>query len=308
MRHGQHYTILVVPENGRAVKKLVLPSGLVRWFPYLLPATAALAIFLFFAFVYSCYGFWTHRQTRRQVAQWRVTMEEVENHVRALEENLDRMSTMDSKLRMLSDLKDPDRQIALGSLPQEKSNYDSPFDEILTQLNMEGSVQNPDELLVKAKRLREQSLKEERSMAELTEQMRNQEILLAATPAIWPVAGHLTSRFGMRNSPITGQDRLHKGIDIGAPPGTTVYAPGDGTVVFVGSKSGYGQTLIINHGYGIITCYAHNSSLLVKNGERVRRGQAISKVGNTGASTGPHLHYEVRLHGVAKDPSLFILN
>lgn len=120
----------------------------------------------------------------------------------------------------------------------------------------------------------------------------------------WPVPGYsrISSYYGYRIHPIFKKRQLHTGIDIPANRGQTVIAAKEGTVVFSGTKGGYGSTVIVNHGGEISTLYAHNSRLLVKRGDVVEKGQAIARVGNTGNSTGPHLHFEVRKNNVAVDP------
>lgn len=129
----------------------------------------------------------------------------------------------------------------------------------------------------------------------------------ASSPTLWPVKGWLTSGFGYRYSPFGGGVRMHKGIDIAAPYGSEVRAPSDGVVVFAGRKGGYGQAIILDHGYGIQTLFGHNSQIFVHEGDVIQRGQKISAVGSTGASTGPHLHYEIHVDGIPTDPMNYIL-
>jgi murein DD-endopeptidase MepM/ murein hydrolase activator NlpD len=129
----------------------------------------------------------------------------------------------------------------------------------------------------------------------------------ASTPSLWPVHGWVTSNFGYRFSPWGDGVKMHKGIDIASPIGTPVFAPSDGTVIFSGYKGGYGNALIIDHGYGVTTLYGHNSQLFVTEGEHVSRGEKVSAVGSTGSSTGPHLHYEVHVDGIPTDPMNYVL-
>jgi len=118
----------------------------------------------------------------------------------------------------------------------------------------------------------------------------------------WPVNGNVTSGFGYRMHPIFHVMKMHTGVDISAGMGTPIKAAAAGTVIFGGWRGGYGQAVIISHGNGLATLYAHQSKLLVSVGDKVKRGEVIGKVGSTGYSTGPHLHFEVRVGGNPVDP------
>ncbi len=131
---------------------------------------------------------------------------------------------------------------------------------------------------------------------------------LAATPSIRPIKGLLTSKFGRRTSPFTGLREFHKGVDLAAPVGTPIKAAADGVVTFAGAKGFWGKMVIINHGHGMVTQYAHVHKFMKKTGESVKRGDVIALVGNTGRSTGPHVHYEVHLNGAPVNPLDYILN
>lgn len=126
--------------------------------------------------------------------------------------------------------------------------------------------------------------------------------MIASLPSEWPVQGRVASGVGMRPSPWTGEKEFHSGLDIAQPIGTPVHAPGDGVVELIGESRANGRTIVLDHGQQIKTQYAHLSEILVKQGDRVRKGQLIALVGNTGKSTGPHLHYEVRVKGIPIDP------
>lgn len=119
---------------------------------------------------------------------------------------------------------------------------------------------------------------------------------------LWPVSGPITSSFGWRSHPIFGTALFHSGLDIGVDYGTPVQAADGGTVIYAGWMGGYGKAVIIDHGGGISTLYGHNSELLVSEGQSVRKGQVISYAGSTGYSTGPHVHFEVRVNGSPVDP------
>lgn len=137
---------------------------------------------------------------------------------------------------------------------------------------------------------------------------RDQTLLLASTPSVWPVRGYLSAAFGNRPDPFTGRRDFHPGLDISAPVGTRVSAPADGVVVSAAWSGGYGNALVVDHGFGIVTRYAHLQGFAVKPGHRIRRGDLLGYVGNTGRSTGPHLHYEVWVRDQAQNPIHFILD
>jgi biotin carboxyl carrier protein len=131
---------------------------------------------------------------------------------------------------------------------------------------------------------------------------------LAATPSIMPTRGWLSSAFSsMRTHPVLHIARPHVGIDVTAPQGTPIEAPAAGTVIKAGWETGYGNIVVIDHGYGITTRYAHASRLAVRAGHRVERGQVIAYVGRSGLAVGPHLHYEVRINGQPVNPLRYIL-
>jgi murein DD-endopeptidase MepM/ murein hydrolase activator NlpD len=126
--------------------------------------------------------------------------------------------------------------------------------------------------------------------------------LAAATPSIWPVTGWLSSSFGSRRDPFTGGDDYHPGLDIAASAGQSVLAPADGTVTTAAPSGSYGNLVVVDHGFGIVTRYGHLSRFGVRAGDRVTRGQVIGYVGSTGRSTSPHLHYEIWINGRLTNP------
>jgi len=148
----------------------------------------------------------------------------------------------------------------------------------------------------------------ESNIHQLDQFLLDKESFLNSTPTILPADGWITSYFGQRMSPWAGRLKMHEGLDVGAPYGTPVYAPADGIITFSGEKAGFGKFVQVDHGYGIETIYAHNQTLSVRSGQKVKRGTLLAAVGNTGHSTGPHLHYEVRVNGIAVDPLYFILD
>jgi murein DD-endopeptidase MepM/ murein hydrolase activator NlpD len=148
----------------------------------------------------------------------------------------------------------------------------------------------------------------EQSLKELQTHLDKKTAVLAATPTILPVKGLVTADYGYRKSPFTGKREFHEGMDIAAIQGTPVVATADGVVRFAGPAGSYGNVVFIDHGHGFTTAYGHNSRIRVHARQRVRRGEIIAYVGNSGRSTGPHVHYEVLLDGVASNPMKYVVD
>ncbi|HMK59583.1 MAG TPA: M23 family metallopeptidase [Dissulfurispiraceae bacterium] len=154
--------------------------------------------------------------------------------------------------------------------------------------------------------LKEQMRKSAESVATIHKFLEEQRDAYMATPRGWPVSGRVTSPFGEREAPNGGGIQFHTGIDISAPLGTPVKATADGIISFAGWNAGSGKLVVVEHGLGYSTAYAHNSSIEVKVGQRVKRGEIISYSGSTGNSTGPHVHYEVWQQGKAVNPKQYL--
>lgn len=132
-------------------------------------------------------------------------------------------------------------------------------------------------------------------------------VYLSSTPSIWPVKGWVTSEFGVRRHPLHQGNEKHEGVDISAQWGSPILAPADGIVTYAGYRGGLGKSVTIQHGFGVSTVYGHSSRLYVHVGQKVKRGDRIAAVGSTGRSTGPHLHYEVRMDRLPVNPMEFVL-
>ena len=168
------------------------------------------------------------------------------------------------------------------------------------------------DLALKVDMLEKELYVQAKSYDEILELTKTKEIRMENIPSIQPVMNkdlkRVASGYGMRIDPVYHVRRFHQGMDFTAPTGTEIFATGNAKVEFAGWKQGYGNTVILDHGYGYKTLYAHLYKILVRQGQRVRRSDVIALVGNTGKSTGPHLHYEVRLNGRAVDPRNYYFN
>ncbi len=171
------------------------------------------------------------------------------------------------------------------------------------------SPTSPDAVLVYMDQWNHKSKMIHQDISLLLEQLYEKQDIFHSTPTIQPTRGWISSTFGYRKYPFNGGDiSMHEGVDIATLPGTPVYAPGDGTIIFAGYKTGYGKLIIIDHGYQLSTLYGHLSDIMVSKWQKIKRKDVIAATGNTGYSSGPHLHYEIRISNVPVDPAKYILD
>lgn len=236
----------------------------------------------------------------------------VQDEINRVDDQLERIGQFAQRLRTITQLNDPDRKLAVGPLSTDPDEQPQVLYVPGERIEFEDEMIDSNVALglidAALEEVDEEAALRERSMRELNDFFTQDASLLASMPSIRPNASMLTtSLFGPRTDPYTNRKVMHKGIDIAAEHGSDVHVTGDGVVVFAGNRGGYGKSLVVDHGFGFQTHYTHLSSYQVSVGQQVKRGQAIGAVGNTGRSTGPHLHYEVRLGGVPQDPLRFII-
>lgn len=220
-----------------------------------------------------------------------------------LEKQLSRLKDFDKKIRIIANLERGQETTSLlgmgGPSPSDireklKNGRD---DQALVQ-QMKADIE----------RLQSEAVTQEVSLTEIEKNLQTSKEMLIHTPSLWPAMGWVTSAFGFRTNPFTGLTQMHEGMDISNRVGTLVVAPADGIVSDIGNDSVVGKIMVLSHGFGMTSRYAHLSKVLVKIGQRVKRGDKIAEVGMTGKTTGPHLHYEVRLNGIPVNPMRYILN
>lgn len=211
-------------------------------------------------------------------------------------ENLQRVQNLEKKLMEMNDLDDTSSIQAAPDSDEESRNFRS--------YSVSRTYTTVDRTLSGIEVLQTALPDQEDRMATLKETIEEQQRREAATPSRWPAVGFISSPFGWRKHPITWRQDYHTGIDIARSGiyGAPIYATAKGTVTFAGYKSSYGYLVIIEHGYGFSTYYAHQSRIKVKVGQAVESGTLIGYVGSSGVSTGPHLHYEVRRWGTPVNP------
>jgi murein DD-endopeptidase MepM/ murein hydrolase activator NlpD len=298
---SQIFTVIVVSDHSQAVRKFRVPR---RWLQNLGWSGVGLGLFALLTVGHYATLLGASSENsllKEENAQLRSQVLLVQEKVAHISATLDRVERFDAKLRTaVTTLQDPERNLAIG--PVGASAQDA-----VPAGPAPAAEQNVSGLPGRLGSLESEAARQEQSLRELQEYFDDQRSLLASTPSIWPTRGWVTSDFGTRLDPYSADRQMHEGLDVATPHGQPVQSPSDGVVVFNGVEGGYGKVLVIDHGYGVKTRYGHLSEVLVRLGDRVRRGDKVAAVGNTGKSTGPHLHYEVRVNGIPENPRKFIL-
>jgi hypothetical protein len=220
-----------------------------------------------------------------------------------LSQRLIGFNKLDKRIRIIANLEGSGAGVQISGMGGV-----NPEEGILSGLKREPRGRWAERIQQDLRVLQELSDQQEASLAYLEEALEEKRDLLGCTPSIWPTQGWLTCGFGHRESPFTGLREFHQGVDVATRYNTPVIAPADGVVVEVGSDRGFGRFLRLEHGFGYKTFYAHLNEIKVKKGQKVHRGQMIAKVGSTGRSTGPHLHYEIHVSGLPVNPLQYIID
>lgn len=300
----ESYTIMVLPNPTAKAHRFSISKKALKIILALSSVSLVLLTVFLVQYLQALGERWELASLRKETKAQRLQIQTFTVVVNDLKKEMSRLKELDAKLRVITDIGPPaEKSQLLGMGGPEEINLDNP-------LSLES--RRPAEVLHKMEqdvsRLQAEAAGQELSFQELTEAMKDRRSLWAATPSIWPVKGWLTSGFGNRLSPFTGDIAMHNGIDIAAHRDTPIVASAAGVVSYEGFDSGLGKVVKINHGYGMQTMYGHLSKTGVKIGQRVKRGDVVGYVGNTGLSTGPHLHYEIYDHDVPVNPMRYILN
>jgi murein DD-endopeptidase MepM/ murein hydrolase activator NlpD len=226
-----------------------------------------------------------------------------------MEHRMAALNNLDEKLRELASLENAKKGLVLDSLEEANAqhNPNSKLSAFELPIGIDMSSLQESIFASRLEGLAEETQRQLKSLSSLVDYFSIQKTLLSKTPSIWPSKGWVSSPFGLRIDPYTGNQAFHTGIDIAASAGSKVVAPAAGQVLFVGKNGAYGNLLRIDHGQGIVTQYGHLQSSNVQIGDYVKRGDTIAFLGNSGRSTGPHLHYEVWQNGFAVNPRKFII-
>ena len=298
----EYYTFMFLPGPNERVRTLSISKPALKTALLLIIALTFLSLYLFYEYNDVKDKVWELQSAREELMQQKAQVQGFALNLLDYKRQMFLLRDLDTKLRRVVSLAPRDRArqvIGIGGpdeigLQNLAHMGEKKQDEALKEMHHELSE------------LKGAAARQETSLQTLIEYFEDKRSLYASTPSVWPVRGWVTSPFGKRISPFTGIPAFHEGLDIAAQTGTPVVAPADGFVLKAGFSPGYGNMVEISHGYGIKTVFGHNSRLNVKVGQQVKRGDVISYVGDTGSSTGPHLHYEVRLNGLPVNPKKYL--
>ena len=295
MQLGKYH--IVIFKEGRSGSRNLRMRG---WFGFtaglLILALIACNVWLWRAWLQARHLDENLNNAQRVIEEQRRQIVNLAGRITGVSQDLQRVQRFDSKLRMMMNMeKDP---AEVGGAPGDFSRAYLPLHrQELAARKMQDFLSHLSES-VRLEEVRQQ---------DLLRALRENRDALASMPSIWPVVGFISSSFGGRSSPFGGGGQFHKGLDISNRMGTPVLAPAQGAVILAARDGAYGNSVEINHGGGIVTKYGHMQRWAVQPGQWVKRGEIIGYIGMSGRTTGPHLHYEVRLNGVPVNPMRYIL-
>ncbi|MDA8126085.1 MAG: M23 family metallopeptidase [Deltaproteobacteria bacterium] len=295
------YTLLILPKKSSSAKKICLSGALIKGVSIFL--TVVLISLMYFSYDY------IHiRREQRQLAQLKQQTVEQKKQIEGLmgrvnqfAAKMEELKQFDKKIRVMANMdksRDKEQWLGIGGPVSAENRLNAQLaadDKAL----IAGVGKQVDRLLAEAD-------SREQSFTDLLVFLKKKQSIMAVTPSVWPVMGWVTSEFGWRLDPFSSEREFHKGLDISTKLGRPIVAPADGIVAEVSYQSDVGQMIRIDHGRGISTLYAHLSKATVKPGTALKRGDRIGNVGNTGRSTGAHLHYAVILNGVLVNPRKYL--
>jgi murein DD-endopeptidase MepM/ murein hydrolase activator NlpD len=302
IKQKEYFTIMVVPGPNSRVRTVRISKSFIRSAFYSLLCAFVLSLYLVYEYNDVKDKVWELQSMREELMQQKTEVQSFALNLLDYKRQMFLLRDLDTKLRRVVSLGPRDKvQQLLGIGGPDEFGLQN-----LAAIGEKRQAEALKEMSAELSQLKGAASRQEASLQMLIEYFEDKRSLFASTPSIWPVRGWVTSRFGSRVSPFSGISKLHEGLDIAAQTGTPVVASADGMVIKAAFETGYGNMVEMSHGYGIKTIYAHNSRINVKAGQRVRRGEVIAYAGDSGSSTGPHLHYEVRVNNLPMNPVKYL--
>jgi murein DD-endopeptidase MepM/ murein hydrolase activator NlpD len=298
----RRWTLVLVPHGSEPSRILEVSYNVLRFAAAAVGGIVVLALLAGYATISHTTDLSRAARLQEENATLSRQIGEIHGRLVSLADTISTISQRDARIRVLANLEPIDPQVQAAGIGGPAGASDVNLSGLTGIARRTAEVRVDLGALIRRANLLASSFKEAADSLSL------HTARLAATPSIMPTQGWLSSAFSaMRQHPILHLARPHEGIDVSAPMGSPIEAPAAGVVTDAGWETGYGNTITINHGFGIVTKFAHASKLLVKTGQRVSRGQRIALVGNSGLATGPHLHYEVHVNGRPVNPLKYVL-
>lgn len=297
--YSEYFSLIFVPDNGKPFFEIKLKKLYVYIFIFILVTTSIYSVVMTDTTT-SLYSVLTTKIVRatslaNATQNQRIRIDNLEQEFESIDEKITYISQLEHNIRSMVGLKNSkEAPIEISRSSNRLARFEIE-DDSASQNITAGQVQEAQTINCELDyKIEEMNL--------LIEEVEERLKYLSCYPDKWPTYGKMSSKFGYRIHPISRKRDFHTGIDIANSSGTPIYAAGNGKVIFSGYKNGYGRTIMIDHGYGYVTVYAHNRTLLAEKGDKIKKGEKIAKMGRTGTSTGNHLHFEVRKYGTQIDP------
>ena len=299
----EHFNILIFGHKTSKTRHLRIRKKTVKISSYLFAFALLSTTFFFCDYIQVKKKVYELNRLRQETQNQRSQIQFFSVRIEDLEKQLSKLKDFDKKIRIIANLEKG--QEAAPSMGMGGPSPSDIRDKLKKEKDADGLVQ---QMKSDIERLQSEAISREESLSELEKLLQVKKEMLTHTPSIWPVMGWVTSGFGFRTNPFTGLTQMHEGLDISNRVGTLVVATANGTVSDVGNDNAVGKVVVIFHGFSMTSRYGHLNKVFVKIGQSVKRGDKIAEIGMTGKTTGPHLHYEVRLNGISVNPARYILN
>jgi murein DD-endopeptidase MepM/ murein hydrolase activator NlpD len=299
----EYFNILIFGHKTSRTKHLRIHRKTFKIVLYLSAFALLLTTFFFCDYIQVKKRAFELNRLRQEAQTQRSQIQFFSARIEDLEKQLSKLKDFDRKIRIIANL-----ERGAEAAPFMGMGGPSPSDireKLKGEKDENGLIQ---QMRTDVERLQSEAMSREESLSEIEKLLQNKKEMLAHTPSIWPVMGWVTSGFGFRTNPFTGLSQMHEGMDISNRVGTQVIAPGSGMISDTGNDLSHGKFVVISHGFGMTTRYIHLNKVLVRAGQKVNRGDKVAELGTSGKTTGPHLHYEVRVNGIPVNPMRYILN
>lgn len=300
-KKNRTYSVLIVSDATSTNKEFSISSKLIK--NSILAVSILLLFFGFVIFDYLTISFDKEKmkQLQNENKNQAELITDLSSKMTSLNESLQKLNSFKKKILVATGLTSPYalKEVGRGGPASTTFNQQISAPTLSTPVQRENITSMADNYIKDA-------LEIDRTFRNVEKVIDVQKIRLASIPSIWPTTGYISDGYGMRTHPMTGKREFHAGLDIATQLGNPIIAPANGTVLQAEFQRYMGNMVLIDHGFGYTTRYGHLANFNVKEGDQVTRGQIIGYVGNTGRSTAPHLHYEVRVHGEHKNPFNFI--